>query len=123
MQPEMALLWEVSFVEFLIVTCVIGGALAWMIGRSTAITWSGWGLMTFYTALLMLAARFIHYALFDGTFFLPAETAGTALYYAFIDFVVLMIFAAAGRQVTRREQMARQYGFLLRADRTPGITG
>jgi hypothetical protein len=110
MQPEMALLWEVSIAEFLIVTVVIGGALAYMIGRSTALTWSSWGVMTFYTVLLTFAARFIHYSLFDGTFFLPVETLGTALYYAVIDFVVLFAFAALGRQATRRSQFARQYG-------------
>jgi hypothetical protein len=29
-----------------------------------------------------------------------------------VDFVVLMIAAVLGRQVTRSRQMARQYGFL-----------
>lgn len=110
MQPEMALLWEVSIAEFLIVTVVIGGALAYMIGRSTALTWSSWGLMIFYTALLTLAARFIHYSLFDGTFFLPIQSIGTALYYTAIDFIMLLAFASLGRTLTRRSQFARQYG-------------
>lgn len=114
-QPEMALLWEVTFFEFLVVSVVIGGGLAYMIGRSTAITWGGWGLMTFYVALLTVAMRFIHYSLFDGTFFLPPATAGTALYYAAIDFLVLMAFATFGRLWTRRLQTGRQYGFLGRA--------
>ncbi|MFD2237123.1 DUF6867 family protein [Aureimonas populi] len=115
MQPQMALLWEVSVFEFVLVTMVLGGALAYMIGRSTALTWSGWGLMTFYTLLLTIAARFIHFSLFDGTFFLPLETLGTAAYYAGIDFIVLMAFAAAGRMWTRKLQTQRQYGFLDRA--------
>jgi hypothetical protein len=119
MQPENALLWEVSISEFLIVTVVIGGGLAYMIGRSTALTWNGWGLTTFYTLLLTLAARFFHFSLFHGTFFLPFETAGTALYYAVIDFVVLFAFAALGRQVTRARQLRGQYGVLRESDGTP----
>lgn len=112
MQPEMALLWEVSLVEFMIVTVVIGGGLATMIGRSTALTWSPVALMVFYTALLTFAARFFHFSLFDGTFFLPFETLGTALHYALIDFLVLLAFATLGRQMQRRRQFARQYGRL-----------
>ena len=112
MEPDMALLWEVSIVEFIIVTLVLGGALAYMIGRSTALTWNGWGLMIFYTLLLTFAARFIHYALFDGTFFLPVETLGTALYYAVVDFVLLFALATLGRKLTRARQFSRQYGVL-----------
>jgi hypothetical protein len=115
MEPEMSLLWEVSLVEFVLVTVVMGGALAYMIGRSTALTWSGWGLLAFYTFLLTFAVRFIHFSLFDGTFFLPPATVGTAIYYGLIDFAVLFAFAAAGRQITRSKQTARQYGFLRRA--------
>ncbi|MCQ8781189.1 DUF6867 family protein [Mangrovibrevibacter kandeliae] len=115
MQPEMGLLWEVSVVEFLIVTVVLGGAAAWMIGRSTAITWGGWGTCVFYVLLLTVAVRFIHFSLFGGSFFLPPATFGTALHYAVVDFVVLMALAAGGRHVTRSGQMARQYGFLHRS--------
>ena len=114
MPAEMGLLWEISWVEFLVVTVALGGGGAWMIGRSTAITWSGWGILVFYVLLLTIAARFIHFSLFGGSFFLPAETLGTALYYALVDFVILMAIAAAGRQFFRSRQMARQYGFLQR---------
>jgi hypothetical protein len=63
-----------------------------------------------YVVLLTFALRFIHFSLFEGTFFLPPRTSD-ALYYRRVDFVVLMIAAAIGRQVTRSRQMARQYGF------------
>ena len=86
MQPQMSLLWEVALPEFLFVTVVLGGGGAWMIGRSTALTWSGWGLMAFYVLLLTVAVRFIHFSLFGGSFFLPPATFGTALYYGVIDF-------------------------------------
>ncbi|KQT88310.1 DUF6867 family protein [Aurantimonas sp. Leaf443] len=114
MQPEMALLWEVSIAEFLFVTVILGGGGAWMVGRSTALTWSGWGLMAFYILLLTVAVRFIHFSLFGGSFFLPVSTLGTALHYALVDYVVLLAIAAAGRSLMRSRQMARQYGFLER---------
>jgi hypothetical protein len=112
MPPEMSLLWEVALPEFLFVTFVLGGGGAWMIGRSTALNWNGWGLMAFYLLLLNVAVRFIHFSLFGGSFFLPFSTLGTASYYAFIDYVVLFAFAATGRSIMRNRQMARQYGFL-----------
>ena len=110
MQPEMSLIWEVALPEFVFVTVILGGGGAWMIGRSTALTWSGWGLMAFYVLLLTVAVRFIHFSLFGGSFFLPPATFGTALYYGLIDFVVLSAFAAAGRSFVRARQMKRQYG-------------
>jgi len=112
MTPEMGILWEVSFAEFLFVTVILGGGGAWMIGRSTALTWSGWGLLAFYVGLLALAVRFIHFSLFNGSFLLPVSTFWTGLYYGIIDFVVLFAIAAAGRLFVRNRQMARQYGFL-----------
>lgn len=114
MAPEMSLLWEVSLIEFLIVTVALGGGGAWMIGRSTALTWNGWGVLVFYVVLLTVAARFIHFSLFGGTFFLPPATAGTAFHYALVDFLFLMAIAAAARRFVRARQMARQYGFLGR---------
>ena len=114
MTPEMGLIWEVTFWEFLFVTVILGGGGAWMVGRSTALTWSGWGLLAFYIVLLALAVRFIHFALFNGSFLLPFSTFGTGLYYGIIDYIVLFAIAAAGRVVVRNQQMSRQYGFLHR---------
>jgi hypothetical protein len=123
MANEMSLLWEVSIVEFLVVTVVLAGGGAWMIGRSTALTWSGWGVLVFYVILLTIATRFLHFALFEGTFFLPFETLGTALHYAVVDFVILMALASAGRLFVRGRQMDRQYGFLGRTAGTGEIAG
>jgi hypothetical protein len=107
-------LWEVSLFEFIRVTVILGGGAAWLTGRATARTWSPWWQLVLYVVLLTLALRFIHFALFEGTFFLPPADFATAIYYAGIDFVVLMIAAVIGRKVTRSRQMARQYGFLSR---------
>jgi hypothetical protein len=112
MEKQMALLWEVSLVEFVLVTVVIGGGLAYAIGRSTARSWSGWGQMIFFGLLLTFAVRFLHFSLFNGSFFLPAATFGTALHYVVVDFLVILGFASLGRTLTRRAQLARQYGFL-----------
>ncbi|WP_062211997.1 DUF6867 family protein [Aureimonas sp. AU12] len=112
MTPDMALLWEVSWVEFLVVTLVIGGALAYAVGRATALGWSGWGLMVLYTLLLTVAIRFLHFSLFNGSFFLPVSTLPTALHYGLVDFVILFGVAVVGRLATRSQQVSRQYGFL-----------
>lgn len=114
MPQAMSLLWEVSITEFVIVTVLLAGGGAWMIGRSTALTWSSWGLLVFYVVLLTIATRFLHFALFEGSFFFPVETLATALHYALIDFLVLMAVASAGRLFVRSRQMQRQYGFLQR---------
>lgn len=114
MDPQAGLIWEISLSVFVLVTVVLGGGAAWMVGRSTALTWSRWGILVFYVVLLTIAVRFIHFSLFGGSFFLPPATFGTALHYAAVDFVVLLALAAAGRVYTRQRQMERQYGFLGR---------
>lgn len=117
MQPDMSLLWEVALPEFLFVTVVLGGGGAWMIGRSTALTWSGWGLMAFYVFLLTVAVRFIHFSLFGGSFFLPPAVFGTAFYYGVVDYIVLFAVASAGRGFMRARQMKRQYAVVQAAGR------
>src|SRR5215207_3982308 len=104
--------YEVSLADFLLVTVAIGGGAAWMTGRATARTWSAWWKLVLYVVLLTIALRFIHFALFEGSFFLPLSTFGRALEFGLVDFVVLLAAASAGRQLTRSRQMARQYGFL-----------
>ncbi|MBA3519425.1 MAG: hypothetical protein H0T75_17715 [Rhizobiales bacterium] len=105
-------LYEVSLFDFVLVTIVLGGGAAWLTGRATARTWSAWWKLVLYVVLLTIALRFIHFALFEGSFFLPPSTFGQALEFALVDFVVLMFAAVLGRKLTRSRQMARQYGFL-----------
>lgn len=105
-------IWEVSLIDFLLVTAFLGGGAAWLTGRATAITWSPWRLLVVYVVLLTLATRFIHFSLFHGSFYLPFATFGAALYYSIVDFIVLMAAAALGRQITRAYQMSSQYHFL-----------
>ena len=105
--------FDVSIPAFLLVTLFLGGGAAWLTGRATAHTWSAWWKLVVYIGLLTVAARFIHFSLFGGTFFLPLEDFPRALFFAAIDFVVLMALAVAGRLTARRRQMATQYGFLF----------
>ena len=105
-------LWEVSLFEFIRVTVILGGGAAWLTGRATANAWSPWWKLVLYVVLLTIALRFIHFSLFEGTFFLPPADFPTAFEFATVDFVVLMIAAVIGRTLTRSRQMRRQYGFL-----------
>ena len=105
-------IWEVSLVDFLLVTVFLGGGAAWLTGRATAITWTSWWVLVLYVVLLTGAARFIHFSLFHGSFYLPPATLGTALYYSVVDLAILMAAAALGRQITRAHQMSAQYHFL-----------
>ena len=107
-------LWEVSFAEFIFVTVILGGGAAFMTGRAVARGWQSWIRLGVYVLLLAFALRFIHYGLFDGTFFLPLRGFFTALHYYVVDGVVLGLAAALGRQLTRAVQMTTQYHFLYR---------
>ena len=100
---ENALLWEVTFFEFVLVTIVLAGGAAYMTGRAAAITWTPPLQLALYMVLLAGATRFIHFALFEGSLL--------SLYYYMVDLAVLLIIAFVGMRVTRARQMARQYGF------------
>ena len=110
----MGLIWEISPWVFLLVTVFLGGGAAWITGRVVALTWEPWWQLVIYALLLAVAVRFLHFSLLGGSFFLPPATFPTALYYFIVDFAVLMMLAALGRQTTRAVQMSTQYGFLYR---------
>ncbi len=114
------MIWEVSLAEFILVTCALGGGASYLTGRAVARTWDTWTKLVIYIALSAIAVRFIHFSLFGGTFLLPLSHFAGAFYYLVVDFIFLMAFAAAGRQVTRAGQMATQYAF--RFERSGPIT-
>jgi hypothetical protein len=110
----MGLIYEKSLVAFLLVTVVLGGAAAFMIGRAMALGWRPFLQAVGYTAILAAAVRFAHFGLFAGATF-PSwrQAQGTlwsAHYYA-VDLVVLLAFTALGFVVKRRSQTQRQYGW------------
>lgn len=97
------LIWEESFGAFALVTVALGGGTAWMTGRAVSLGWDARLSLVGYVLLLGLAARFIHYALFNGTLL--------SLHYYIVDVIVFMAIAAAAYVVTRSGQMTTQYGF------------
>lgn len=97
---------ESSVLTFGLITLVMGGWAAWRTGRAAAETWSGLRVLTNYVLLLGVAIRFIHHALFDGTFL--------SLHYYLVDTAFLALFAYTGYRFTRTRQMTTQYYWLYR---------
>jgi len=99
---------------FLVMTVVIGGGAAWLIGRAVAKAWRPLWTLSGYVMLLACALRFLHFALFEGAFLSldSAERNMAALHYMTVDLVVLMIAAGVGWRVTRARQMTAQYRWL-----------
>jgi uncharacterized protein DUF6867 len=103
MELENALLWEVSAFEFILVTVVLGGAAAWMTGRSVANSWGPNLLLGFYIVLLTTAVRFFHFSLFNGSLL--------SLHYYVVDLIVLLGIGFIAKRFIRARQMASQYSF------------
>ena len=103
---------EPSIWLFLLVTCVMGGWAAWMTGRAVALTWRPYWQSVAAAALLAWGVRFIHFALFEGSF--------ASLHYWTIDFVVVLAIALLGYRTTRARQMTTQYSWLY--ERTGPLT-
>ena len=99
------ILYEESSVwTFLFITVLLGGAAAWMTGRSAALEWRHYPVLVVQLLLLGVAVRFIHHALFDGDMF-------SAQYYL-VDTLVVLIIGSLGFRYTRTNQMVRQYHWL-----------
>lgn len=102
----MGILWEVSLGDFLLVTVFLGGGGAFLTGRALANTWRPFVQLVGYILLLTAATRFIHFALFEGTLL--------SFQFYFVDFAILMAFAALGYRLARVRQMIGQYSWLYR---------
>lgn len=101
MENQNALLWEVTFWEFLFVTILLAGGAAYLTGRAIARAWQSNLQLAFYIVLLAAATRFIHFALFNGTLL--------SLHYYLVDLAVLLAIAFLGKRITRAWQMSTQY--------------
>ena len=95
---------EGSFGVFLLITLVLGGGAAWLSGRAIAGTWRPWWQLPAYMLILGGAVRFIHFALFGGTFLSP--------YFYAVDAAVCLVFSALGFRLTRARQMTEQYPWI-----------
>lgn len=99
------LIFERGIVDFLLVTCFLGGGAAYLTGRAVAATWRPIIYLVIYLFLLVCATRFIHYALFEGTLL--------SIQYFLVDAVVLLAFGGLSFQITRARQMAGQYSWIF----------
>lgn len=90
--------------SFLVITVMIGGWIAWMTGRGTALTWAPYWQAAVSLVLMGFAVRFLHFALFGGTLLSP--------YYYVVDTIVLLILGTMGFRATRASQMTTQYRWM-----------
>lgn len=100
------MLWEVTFGSFLLVSVALAGGAAYLTGRVIAREWQPNLTLAIYMVLLAGAARFIHFALFQGSLL--------SIYYYLVDLVIILAFAFLGKRITRARQMATQYNFIYR---------
>ncbi len=88
---------------FLLCTIILGGATAFVTGKSIAETWRPYWQVYLYALLIAGAARFLQFSLF--------EAALVSLPSYLIDAAILLGLATAGYLLTRRRLMALQYGW------------
>lgn len=92
--------------DFLLITLLLGGGAAYLIGRAMARTWRGLPSLAAYLVLLDCAVRFIHFALAGDTLVAPLSFLA--------DLVILLVIGALGFRITRAGQISRQYPWLYR---------
>jgi hypothetical protein len=100
-----ALVIEVNWADFLVITVLIGGWAAWMTGRAIAGTWRPYWHVVAYMVPFAVFVRWVHFALFHGTF--------TSVPYFLVDFAVVLALASLGYRVVRAKQMTTQYRWLF----------
>lgn len=106
-------LWsDVGFWPFFFLTVIIGGATALAAGRAVAKTWRPITQVFVYAAILAAAVRFLHYALFDGYFFISPENPLEGVARWALAYAILAAIGAVGYKVRRSAQMASQYSWL-----------
>jgi hypothetical protein len=88
----------------ILVTGLLGGGAAWMSGRAIANAWQPVWQVAITALLLGAAARFLHFALFDG------ELLSVTSYCA--DTLFILVVGLVAWRATRTGQMVRQYPWL-----------
>lgn len=89
---------------FLLLTVILGGGAAALTGRAVAAAWRPWWHIIVLMLLLGAVVRFLHFALFEGTFLSPA-------YYA-ADTAVCLVCGLIGFRLMRVSQMVNCYGWV-----------
>jgi hypothetical protein len=93
-----------SVAHVVLVTVILGGSAAWLSGRAIAGDWRPPWQVAVAALLLAGAARFIHYALFQGDLLSVASYG--------CDVVIFLAVGLIGWRATRASQMVRQYPWL-----------
>jgi hypothetical protein len=93
-----------SILQIVLLTVVIGGGAAALLGRAIARAWRPPWQMVIAAFLLGAAARFFHFALFQGELLsLPSYVCDTAIF---------IIAGMLAWRATRAKQMVQQYPWL-----------
>lgn len=94
-----------GILPFILLTLLIGSGAAWRTGQAVAGAWGPVWPVTAYAALLAVAVRFLHFALFGG----PLLSFPSYI----IDFAVLTIVALLGHRARRARHMTEQYDWMF----------
>lgn len=108
----MSLVVENTLLLYLILTCLLGGGAAFMMGRALATGWRPIWHLVLTTMIMGLALRFLHFALFEGTLL--------SLHYYITDTASLLVLSALGYLHMRTRQMVTSYRWLYK--RTSPLT-
>jgi uncharacterized protein DUF6867 len=93
-----------NIAHIVLVTGILGGGAAWLSGRAVAAAWQPQWRVTIAALLIGGAARFIHFALFEGTLLSAPSFC--------CDVLIFLIVGLVAWRMTRAAQMARQYPWL-----------
>jgi hypothetical protein len=93
-----------TIVDIVLLTGVIGGGAAWLSGRAIAASWRGPSRVVLTALLLGAAARFFHFALFQGQLLSAASFA--------CDAAIFLVVGLVSWRTTRASLMVRQYPWL-----------
>jgi hypothetical protein len=93
-----------TILEIVLVTGLIGGGAAWLSGRAIAAAWGSQSRVVLTALLLGAAARFFHFALFEGELLSASSFACDTLFF--------LVVGLLSWRTTRAGLMVRQYPWL-----------
>jgi hypothetical protein len=93
-----------GWIQFVVLTLILGGGAAFLAGRALAAGWQSLGLLAFYMVLFTCGLRFLDYALFESNLL--------SLKYFITHGLIVMAMAFLGYRLKRVSQMITQYPWL-----------
>lgn len=100
----MGILYDNSLTAFIVITLALAGGASWMSGRALARTWQPTSLAVAYAVLLALPARFLHWALANGTLL--------SVHYLLTDAILLILIGLLSYRISQTTSMVTQYPWL-----------